>query len=213
MTNASTERSRFWTVLAGSAALALVLAAPGIATAADYVDDPAYSQQYQRVGASIGDEATEEEGAQGIGSAGAQAMDDEEDATQTASADDEEMTADEEEDMAAAGDEGDDVAMADEEVEVTAPAIREEPSRSVTQPGRLTTSRHVRYEDLDLTTQAGARELRDRVREAASEVCDTLASVEPADSADYRPCYRQALQTAMPRANAAIEDARLAYSD
>jgi UrcA family protein len=101
--------------------------------------------------------------------------------------------------------------MTEEEVEVTAPVIRTERSGSLTQPGRMTIVRHVGYGDLDLTTREGAGELRERVRATASGICEDLSLADPADSADFAPCYRQALLRAMPRANAAIRDARNGY--
>jgi len=76
-------------------------------------------------------------------------------------------------------------------------------------PGKLTASRAVPYDDLDLATHDGARELRERVRQTAQDICREL---DDASGTREQPgatkCYEGALKTAMVRANAAIHDAR-----
>jgi UrcA family protein len=109
------------------------------------------------------------------------------------------------EDMA----EPDDVAVDEEEVEVLASRPRATPGGHIGLPAeRMTMSHEVAYDDLDLRTRRGARELRARVREAADGVCGELSAMDPASDADYAPCYREATAKAMQRANAAIARAR-----
>jgi UrcA family protein len=101
-----------------------------------------------------------------------------------------------------------------ENVTVSAPRIRPPtigwlPNLLNTPPGRATASQRVSYADLDLCTPEGARELRDRVRKAAAENCDLLASNYYAHALPSAPsCYRDAVNSAMPRADSAIAAAR-----
>ncbi|MBL6853252.1 MAG: UrcA family protein [Alphaproteobacteria bacterium] len=95
-----------------------------------------------------------------------------------------------------------------EEVIVTAPDIRMERNPAAGLPGKATLSRTVSYSDLDLGTVGGARTLRARVRETARDICDTLRDAYPLRQQPGTSCYRDALKDAMPRADAAIRDAR-----
>jgi UrcA family protein len=70
-------------------------------------------------------------------------------------------------------------------------------------------SLRVPFDDLDLTTHDGARELRERVRSAARDVCVKLADEYPfKQQPGSTKCYEGALKTAMIHADAAIHDAR-----
>ncbi len=73
----------------------------------------------------------------------------------------------------------------------------------------LTTA--VPYNDLDLRTHSGARELRFRVRTAARDVCAQLTEAYPVYQLNGTSCYRGAVENGLVRANAAISDARLSY--
>lgn len=95
-----------------------------------------------------------------------------------------------------------------EEVIVTAPDIRMERNPVFGLPGKATLSRRVAFNDLDLRDPKDARELRDRVRNTAREICDTLADAQPLRQQPGTSCYRDALKEAMPRADAAIREAR-----
>jgi len=101
-----------------------------------------------------------------------------------------------------------------EQIEVIAPRFREERTPLNGPIGKLSLSQTVHFEDLDLRTREGARELRVRVREAASDVCQTLAEEYPVKQAPGTNCYKTALEDAMRKADAAIRDARdYAYND
>jgi len=101
-----------------------------------------------------------------------------------------------------------------ENVTVSAPRIRPptlgwNPNLLNTPPGRATASQRVSYADLDLCTPEGARELRNRVRQAAAANCDLLASNWYAHALPSSPsCYREAINSAMPKADSAIAAAR-----
>jgi UrcA family protein len=95
-----------------------------------------------------------------------------------------------------------------EEVIVTAPDIRVERNPVFGLPGKASLTRRVAYNDLDLTDPGDARELRNRVRETARDICDTLRDAYPLRQQPGTSCYRDALKDAMPRADAAIRSAR-----
>jgi len=95
-----------------------------------------------------------------------------------------------------------------EEVIVTAPDIRLERNPVFGLPGKASLSRHVSYSDLDLTDPRDAGTLRQRVRETARDICDTLRDAYPLRQQPGTSCYRDALKDAMPRADSAIRDAR-----
>jgi UrcA family protein len=73
---------------------------------------------------------------------------------------------------------------------------------------KISTSRSVRFDDLDLRSRAGARELRTRVSEAASEICSQLADISRVPEQPGTSCLKEAAQDALVRADAAIRDAR-----
>ncbi|MBV9570602.1 MAG: UrcA family protein [Alphaproteobacteria bacterium] len=97
-----------------------------------------------------------------------------------------------------------------EEVIVTAPRerFREQGSglRSFAfPPEKVSLSQNVRYDDLDLATWDGAGELHRRVRHAARAVCGELREAYPFQSLTSAPnCYRQAVESGLVRADAAI---------
>ncbi|MEJ0026916.1 MAG: UrcA family protein [Rhizomicrobium sp.] len=68
-------------------------------------------------------------------------------------------------------------------------------------------SRAVRFDDLDLTTHAGRRELRMRVRETARNLCDDPNLYFTLRTAGSPPCYRTAVANAMMQVKAAITKA------
>ena len=72
----------------------------------------------------------------------------------------------------------------------------------------------VRYDDLNLRTRRGARELRLRVRDEAQDVCTRIAEVYPVREAPGTSCYKAALSDGLIHANEAIRDARFErYAD
>lgn len=97
-----------------------------------------------------------------------------------------------------------------EEVIVTAPRYHPHYPADVSGhfPEATTLSTNVRYDDLDLTTRHGARELRMRVRDAAAEVCGALAQRYPVKMSDGKSCYRNAAGGGLNRASQAIREAR-----
>ena len=99
-------------------------------------------------------------------------------------------------------------ASSTETVEVYGPRLRVERAPLNGPVDKISLSRLVRYDDLDLRTAGGARELRARVREAAQDVCGTLADAYPIPEAPGTSCYKTALQDALLRVDGAIRDAR-----
>ena len=73
---------------------------------------------------------------------------------------------------------------------------------------KISLSRSVRYDDLDLRTRTGARELRMRVSAAAADVCSQLADISRVYEQPGTSCFTDAKQDALVRADAAIRDAR-----
>ena len=100
-----------------------------------------------------------------------------------------------------------------EEVDVTAPRIYQAPDSHVGIPGRVSLSRAVTYSDLDLTTRDGARELRYRIRQTASEICYDLDDALPGTGGDNRMCYRDTVNRGLAQARAAVQRARYAEEE
>jgi UrcA family protein len=104
-----------------------------------------------------------------------------------------------------------------EEVIVTGPDYyyhRPYPSNQLGRPPERTTlSLPVSYSDLDLNTRAGAHELRVRVRDAARDICDDLASRYPIRMANSEPCYKKAVESGTNRAENAIHEVRYYRED
>jgi UrcA family protein len=97
---------------------------------------------------------------------------------------------------------------ATEKIEVYAPHFRVDRSRANSLVNKISLSRAVRYDDLDLRTARGARELRLRVRDVARDICSELQEAYPVPEAPGTSCYRAAVEDAMWRADGAIRDAR-----
>lgn len=95
-----------------------------------------------------------------------------------------------------------------ETIEVYGPRLRVERRPMNGAVERISFSRLVRYDDLNLRTASGARELRLRIRDTAHDICSQLAAAYPIPEASGTSCYRTALQDAQLRADEAIRDAR-----
>jgi UrcA family protein len=97
-----------------------------------------------------------------------------------------------------------------EEVVVTAPRYRprEEHSAIGAPIVNVSLSGEVRYDDLDLRTSWGARELRARIRFAAQDLCKRIDLRYPIAADGSPPCYRLAYDRAMDQADAVIDRAR-----
>jgi UrcA family protein len=95
-----------------------------------------------------------------------------------------------------------------ENITVTAPQYRVDRSAPLGVPNKVSLSQRVAYDDLDLTTRSGARELRERVVAAARDVCGQLADAVPVAEERGTSCYRTARQDALIKADEAIRDAR-----
>jgi UrcA family protein len=95
-------------------------------------------------------------------------------------------------------------------VEVTAPRFHEDADgQRLNGPlEKVSLSTNVRYDDLDLSTRAGARELRFRVREAARDVCDQLAGAYQVYQLNGTSCFKTALENGLVRANSTIASER-----
>jgi UrcA family protein len=97
----------------------------------------------------------------------------------------------------------------EERVPVEAPRIHVEPgARFGDVPEKLSMTSYVRYDDLDLTTRDGARELRARVREEARAVCRGLIEAYPVHTIQGQSCYKDASDNALVKADEAISEAR-----
>jgi UrcA family protein len=104
-------------------------------------------------------------------------------------------------------------AMAQEQAQSSQITIQGQPVQ-VTTVGRSYTGipivdysfqRTVSYANLDLSTSAGAAELKNRVRETAREACETLSAADPLDASDDDgTCVRDATAGAMKQVTAAI---------
>jgi len=70
--------------------------------------------------------------------------------------------------------------------------------------------RHVRFNDLDLSTPAGIAMLEQRVTASANAVCAQLGELFPKDYTTDEECRQQAVQAAMVQVRAAIAKAAVA---
>lgn len=82
-------------------------------------------------------------------------------------------------------------------------------ARAGTEPESVQLSQRVSYADLDLTTTRGARELTNRIDDAASNACDRAGKFYPPSSfqtewQEMNVCVRNAVSAAMQQAKAAI---------
>ena len=82
-------------------------------------------------------------------------------------------------------------------VTVTAPRFHERDSATGAPIEWVSTSRAVRYGDLDLSRPWGMHELRVRIARAARSACDELDGAYPNTSSDSPPCVRTAIRQAM----------------
>jgi len=99
-----------------------------------------------------------------------------------------------------------------ETVIVAAPRLHIERTPLNGPPERVSLSIPVRYDDLNLLTRRGARELRVRVWRTAHEICDRIADAYPVyELSTDRPCVRTAYENAMVQAYGAIGNARVNY--
>jgi UrcA family protein len=106
-----------------------------------------------------------------------------------------------------------------EEVIVTPPPPQGPQRSAIGAPIVLASqSAPVRFDDLDLRTERGARDLRSRVNFAARTLCTRLSTLYPSSfngvATGWPPepdCYRTAVDSAMPGAEAAIDAARTGY--
>lgn len=99
-----------------------------------------------------------------------------------------------------------------ESVIVVAPRFHAESTPLNGPMERVSYSGTVRYDDLDIATYGGARELRRRVYEEARTVCGRLREAYPVHTLNSsRSCYRDALDNGLVKADAAITSARQAY--
>ena len=98
-----------------------------------------------------------------------------------------------------------------EELQVIAPKFHREGTRLIGLPDKVSLSTQVRYDDLNLLSWRGAYELRRRVSVAAWETCTRLAQAYPVYTLSGTSCYKSALESALLRADEAIDDARISY--
>jgi UrcA family protein len=74
----------------------------------------------------------------------------------------------------------------------------------------ITIKSQVSYADLDLTTEAGAKELEKRIRDTASSTCNDIRVDFPADGSTVEKCIRDAIDGAMGQADTVIAAKRAA---
>jgi UrcA family protein len=68
----------------------------------------------------------------------------------------------------------------------------------------ITVRSHVNYADLDLTTDAGVKALKDRIREAAAGACKEMNVRVPAEGSSVESCTKDAVKSAMVEADKII---------
>lgn len=68
----------------------------------------------------------------------------------------------------------------------------------------ITVRSRVSYADLDLTTDAGVKALRDRIRAAAAGACKEMNVRVPAEGSSIESCAQTAVKSAMVEADKAI---------
>jgi UrcA family protein len=95
-----------------------------------------------------------------------------------------------------------------ESVIIVAPRYRNDHNYLNVPPENVSLSQVVRYDDLDLRSRSGVRELRRRVRIVADQVCGQLIDEYPVGVDSDATCYRNAVAEARPRVDAAIQTAR-----
>jgi len=95
-----------------------------------------------------------------------------------------------------------------EQVEVFAPRYHARRSAIGAEIRDVSLSREVRFDDLDLRSARGARELRARIRYTAGTLCRKLEVRFPVTAEDSPPCFQTAVARAMDQADEAISNAR-----
>jgi UrcA family protein len=95
-----------------------------------------------------------------------------------------------------------------ESVTVTAPRFHADDTKVGGPLERVSLSGTVRYDDLNLQSYEGARELRFRVREEAQAICRNLAEAYPYYKMNGTTCYKDALDNALVKADEAIQQSR-----
>lgn len=73
---------------------------------------------------------------------------------------------------------------------------------------RITKQQQVRYNDLDLSTTEGRAKLNERVRFAASDVCDGKSVSSTRSPVDYLDCYTDAVRGAKQQLNQRLASAQ-----
>ena len=68
----------------------------------------------------------------------------------------------------------------------------------------ITVRSRVSYADLDLTTDAGVKALKDRIREAAAGACKEMNVRVPAEGSSVESCTQAAVKSAMVEADKVI---------
>ena len=92
------------------------------------------------------------------------------------------------------------------EVSILTPVLAGRPGLEA--PADQVTLTHlVSYSDLDLTTQSGQEELRDRIAETARFACEQLERLYPRQSESPARCTRQAIEDSDSQVAAAIDAA------
>jgi len=74
----------------------------------------------------------------------------------------------------------------------------------------ITVRSRVSYADLDLTTDAGVKALKDRIRDAAASACKEMNVRVPAEGSSVESCTQDAVKSAMVEADAVIAAKRAA---
>ena len=102
-----------------------------------------------------------------------------------------------------------------EQLEVIAPRVYRQPNEEWrplnAPPAEMSLSTVVHFEDLDLRSRAGARELRHRIFAAARNVCGQLDDAYPVYPLTGTHCFRTAYENGIVRAKSAITAARVAW--
>jgi UrcA family protein len=95
---------------------------------------------------------------------------------------------------------------------LTASALAIMTATAITSPARAadfsTQSIKIHYRDLDLTTDAGAAALKQRIARAAAEICRPVNGPTLHDHARYNACRTAAIASASPQMNTVIASAR-----
>ena len=95
-----------------------------------------------------------------------------------------------------------------ENVEITVPHYGQPRSELGAPNVRVSLSREVRFDDLDLRTRHGVRILRARIQLTARLLCRDLDERYPVTADDSPPCYKNAVDDALYRADRTIAGVR-----